>query len=252
MIAALALSAALSAAPAAEPPRSVYRIHPADWAVIGAGALASFLPWALEDDIIDLRCPCDPDEVPRFERFAIGLESDAATAASNVTVALAVLVPPAADLLVLGWSRPLLEDAVVLAETLAVNGAVVTVVKYAVQRPIPLAYAGDPHYVKEPGSYRAFWSGHASTTFAALTAAAWTIRLRHGERVWPWIVAGVVGASVAVERVAGGHHFPSDVVVGALAGAALGTAIPLLHARREEPALSIVPARRGLALRGRF
>jgi membrane-associated phospholipid phosphatase len=251
---ALALAALLGSGPGGEGGRSVYRIDPAlDGAVLAVSSLAFTLPWLLEDQIIDIRCPCDPSEVPDWERFAIGNESAAATFASNVTVALSVLVPPAAGLLHLGWSRAWVEDLVVFAEALAVNGALVTAVKYTVQRPIPLAYAGDPAWISEPGSYRAFYSGHVSTVFTALTAAAWTARLRSGERVWPWLLAAAVGASVAVERVAGGHHFPSDVIVGAAMGVAVGTAVPLLHARRDPGRpVRLVPWGRGVALVGRF
>lgn len=251
---ALVLAAALGAAPAGDSGRSVYRVEPAlDGAVLAVSSLAITLPWLLEDRIIDVRCPCDPSEVPDWERFAIGNESPAADFAANVTVALSVLVPPAVGLLRLGWSRAWVEDLVVFAEALAVNGALVTAVKYTVQRPIPLAYAGDPAWVQEPGSYRAFYSGHVSTAVTALTAAAWTARLRSGERVWPWIAAAAVGASVAVERVAGGHHFPSDVVVGAAMGLAVGTAVPLLHARRDpERPVALIAAGRGIALVGVF
>ena len=188
----------------------------------------------------------------RLDRWAIGLHSDAAAHASQATVYLAMIVPPLADWAVLGWSRPLLQDVVVFAETLAVNGALTTLAKFTLQRPIPRAYEGDPAYLREPGSYRAFWSGHTSTTVAALTDAAWTIRLRYGERRWPWLVAAVAGASVGVERVWGGHHFPSDVVVGFVAGAAVGTAVPLLHARRDPARIALAPLGRGLALVGRF
>jgi membrane-associated phospholipid phosphatase len=251
----LLLAALLGAGtPAATDPRSVYRIAPlGDGAAIAVSSIALVLPWLLEDRLIDLRCPCDRREVPRWERFAIGLRSPAADAASTLSAGLAVLLPPAADLFVLGRGGAWLEDAVVFAEALAVNGAIVTGVKYAVQRPIPRAYAGDPRYLREPGAYRAFYSGHAATTFTALTAAAWTIRLRWGERIWPWIVAAAGGASVAIERVAAGHHFPSDVLVGAAAGVAIGTAVPLLH-RRRAPArrLALVPAGPGLALAGTF
>ena len=263
---ALALAAALGAVtgatpaarPRAAPPgdraRSVYRIDPSvDGLVLAVSGLAITLPWLLEDRIIDVRCPCDPSEVPRWERFAIDLESPGAAFASDVTVALSFLVPPAAALVHLGWSRAFLEDLVVFAETLAVNGALVTAAKYTVQRPIPLAYADDPAWVNEPGSYRAFYSGHASTAFAALTAAAWTIRFRFGECVWPWVATAVIGTSVAVERVAGGHHFPSDVIVGAAVGLAVGTAVPLLHLRRDpDRPVRLVPWGRGVALVGRF
>jgi membrane-associated phospholipid phosphatase len=243
-----------SAASAAGPPREVYRVDPAvDGAIIAIAGLGNLVPWLLEDELIDLRCPCDRGEVNRLDRWAIGLHSDAAAHASSATLYLALLGPPLADWAVLGRSRALVEDLTVFAETLAVNGALDTLVKYTVQRPIPRAYEGEPAYIHKPGSYRAFWSGHTSATVAALTATAWTTRLRYGERVWPWIVAGVGGASVAVERVWGGHHFPTDVVAGFISGATVGTVVPLLHARRGPGGrLGLAPLGRGLALVGRF
>jgi membrane-associated phospholipid phosphatase len=149
-----------------------------------------------------------------------------------------------------------LQDATVYAQSLAVSGAVVAIAKAAVRRPRPLAYAGDPLAIRDPDSYRSFFSGHATLTFAALTTAAWNIRLRHGEQVWPWVLTSVVGASVGVERVLAGRHFPSDVLAGALTGAAIGTAVPLLHERSRGDGGgsrgALVPTRYGFAFSGRF
>jgi membrane-associated phospholipid phosphatase len=39
---------------------------------------------------------------------------------------------------------------------------------------------------------------------------------------------------VAAERVAAGRHFYTDVAVGALAGAVVGTLVPLAHRRAPE------------------
>jgi membrane-associated phospholipid phosphatase len=253
---AAALAIAATAGDPAQPAgaREVYRVYPAaDAALIAAGAAGSFVPWLLEDHIIDPRCPCDRSEVPRFERFAIGLDHQAAALASDVTLWLSVAGPLAADLVLTRGGPAFWQDTIVFAQALLLNGAIMNLFKYTLQRPIPLAYAGDPEWIGDLGSYRAFYSGHVSTVFTALTAAAWTIRLRHGEQVWPWIVAGAVGTSVGVERVLGGHHFPSDALVGALAGAAIGTAVPLLHARRDAPGrVMIVPQGGGIAVVGRF
>ncbi|ABS26924.1 phosphatase PAP2 family protein [Anaeromyxobacter sp. Fw109-5] len=238
---------------AAAHPAEVFRVDPlVDGAIVAGAGLANLVPWLLEDRIIDLRCPCDEGEVNPLDRWAIGLHSDAAAHASQATLFLALLAPPLADWAVLGGSRAFLQDLTVFAETLAVSGALTTLAKYTSQRPIPRAYEGQPAYLREPGSYRAFWSGHTSATVAALTDAAWTIRLRYGERRWPWLVAAVGGASVGVERVWGGHHFPTDVVVGFVAGAAVGTAVPLLHARGGPARLALAPLGGGLALVGRF
>ena len=142
---------------------------------------------------------------------------------------------------------------IVFVETLAVNAALTAIAKVAAQRPLPLTYEGSPDYVGRARGYRSFWSGHASRTAAALTASAWTLRWRYGERGWPWVVAGVTTAAVGVERVAAGRHFPTDVAAGAAAGFVVGTLVPWMHLqRRGRVALTLIPARDSLAIAGAF
>lgn len=89
---------------------------------------------------------------------------------------------------------------------------------------------------------------------AAVTAAAYTMRLRHGERVWPWLVTAAVGGSLVVERVASGHHFPSDTLVGLATGISIGLAVPWLHARTAGVHLALVPvpSNSGVTIAGAF
>lgn len=241
-------------APAFAAGGEVYALRPeVDVPVAAVSALAIVIPTAFARDLIRERCPCDPSEVNAFDRGAIGNHSGLADVASDVTAVAAILVPPLADLVDLGPVRPFWQDAAVFAETLLVNGALTELAKVTVQRPLPRTYAGDPGLLRDPGGYRSFYSGHTSTTFAALGAAAFTIRERYGERVWPWIGVGIVGASVGVERVAAGRHFPSDVLVGAAAGLAVGVAVPWLHARLAPHRLALVPGpANGVALAGVF
>ncbi|HEX9051525.1 MAG TPA: phosphatase PAP2 family protein [Anaeromyxobacter sp.] len=252
-VAALAARPAVAAeTDAAAPPPSVYRVNLAvDGPVLGAAAAAALVPYVLQDRIVRERCPCDVSEIPRFERFVVGYRSNAADIASDTLAALSVAVPATVEALALGWGRPLLEDGVVLAETVLVNGAIVTTVKDLVQRPTPRAYAGDAAIVSRPTGYRAFYSGHTSLTVAALTAAAWTWRFRRGPAAWPWVVVAAGGAGVGALRIAGGNHFPTDVAAAAVAGLAVGTAVPLLHHRRGH-ALALVPAPGGLGIAGDF
>ena len=51
-------------------------------------------------------------------------------------------------------------------------------------------------------------------------------------------MAAGVSASVAVERVAAGWHFLTDVLAGALVGTTVGIVVPYLHLRR----LRVMPA----------
>jgi hypothetical protein len=170
--AALALLLAVGAAPPARaaaddaPPadRSVYRVDPAlDGAILGVAGVAALVPYLLQHRIIDERCPCDPSEVPRFERWVVGNRSQAADVASDTLAALAIAVPVGLDALDVGGTRPLLQDGVVYAEALLVNGALVTTVKDLVQRPTPRAYAGDADIIHRPTGYRAFYSATSAT-----------------------------------------------------------------------------------------
>jgi membrane-associated phospholipid phosphatase len=237
-------------------PRDVYALRPAaDAAVLGVSALAWAAPMLAEARLVDERCPCPRGEVPGFDRVALGRSSGRAAGASDWTLALALAAPPAADALLLGRGPALRHDAVVYAETLAVAAALTQLTKYAVQRPRPRTYGGEAHYVERGEGYLSFFSGHTSLTFAALSAAAMTARYRYGERVWPWVVTGVVGTSVGVERVLAGEHFPSDVVAAAAVGIGTGVVVPMLHRRSSAapPAqLSAAPLPRGAVLTIRF
>jgi undecaprenyl-diphosphatase len=64
----------------------------------------------------------------------------------------------------------------------------------------------------------------ATATYLAFMRAPQTPR--------PWItLALATGLStfVSVERVRAGKHFPTDVIAGSLAGAAVGVVVPHLH-----------------------
>jgi membrane-associated phospholipid phosphatase len=244
----------------AEADPSVYRVGPIDLGLTAFAIAGAIAPNQFPTRLIHSSCTaagsCPASSVNAFDRWAIDLHSKAADVTSDVTVGLSVAVPVVADALRLGLGPAFREDAMILAETVAVNAAIVTGVKYLVQRPLPVTYARRDGLPDQAQGYRSFYSGHTSTAVAALTASAWTLHFRDGPQAWPWIVTGVVGASVAAERVLAGRHFPTDVLVGAAAGFAIGTAIPWLHVRRSPwgkrilPDLRIVPAGRGLAVSG--
>ncbi len=213
--------------------RSIYRISPyTDGAIIAAGFLTSGAFYAFQNSIINKRCPCDPGEVGAFDRSAIGNDSAAARTLSDLLVGCAMTVPVIVDYLNLGWSDAFIEDAIVFAEVLAVNSGLVTIVKHAVQRPLPLAYSGQYANISE--GYRSFYSGHTSTFFAAGSAVAMTLSYRYDTGVWPWLAVGALGTTVGIARVKGGNHFPSDVIVGGIVGTAIGIAVPWLHRRNTE------------------
>src|SRR5581483_12495202 len=157
-------------------------------------------PVAVASHIITPTCPCDPSSVNRIDRTVIGNASDAADRVSTATVAAAIIGPPLADWIALRDVTPWLEDVVVFTEANSVKGALATAAKYSVQRPIPRVYSGTAA-ANDPGNYRAFYSGHTSLAFAALSTASVTMNRRYGLTWQPWVATAVVGASVAMERV---------------------------------------------------
>ena len=226
------------AAPKPDDPAAIYDLSlPIDTAVIALSAVGILVPYALSSHLIHPSCPCSPSSVNGFDRGVIGNSSDAAGWISDATVALAIVVPPVADWLALRRSRPFLDDLVVFVESLSVNGALVTAAKYAVQRPIPRVYS-DPSLAGDPGNYRSFYSGHTSLTFAALSTTSVTLDARYGLTWQPWLATVLIGASVGVERVLGGYHFYTDVLVGAAAGVAVGTGVAVLHLHARQVRLS--------------
>jgi membrane-associated phospholipid phosphatase len=232
---------------------SIYRLHLAvDIAIIAVGAVGTAIPFLMSSTIVDERCPCDRDNVNAVDRHAVENHSDTASTLGDIMVGLAVATPVIGALA--GDTLPtFVEDMVVFTEVMAVNGGLVTLAKFSVQRPTPRTYAGDPALLHAPGGYLSFYSGHTSFTFAALSFASVSIGARYRWHLLPWIATGVVGATVASLMVVGGAHFPSDVAMGALAGTVVGVAVPWLHLRTPRRlALVPGPGAGGLALRGRF
>ena len=222
------------AAAATPPVTSVYVLHPwTDGLLLGTTTLAWGVLSVAGPSWVTPHCPCNASDVPGIDRVALHWHSHAADVASNVTQVLALLAPLGVDLFDVGFGQALLEDMVVYGEVLSISGTATAATKFAVQRPRPYVYGTSSAAVlNSQASYTSFFSGHATATFAALTTLAMTESLRHGPKVWwPWLVVGLVGTSVAVERVLAGQHFPTDVMVGTAVGIGTGVLVPWFHRR---------------------
>jgi len=247
-------SAAAAQPQAAPQPREVYELRlAADIPITVVAGTAGLVRIFFKDRLARKSCPCDPSGINALDRGAVGNHNEVANTAADVTVYGVMAALPLADVLGVGFGRALGEDLMVYAETIAVDTALQNATNFIVARPRPRAYAGDPDFVAGAEGYLSFYAGHVSTAFSTLSMAAFTIRHRYGEHVWPWIVGGLVASSVAVERVASGHHFPTDVAVAAVVGTGIGITVPWLHLRKGESHVQLVPVGgRGLGLAGVF
>jgi membrane-associated phospholipid phosphatase len=242
-------------APAPKPQApEVYKVRLAvDIPITLAGGAAGLARVLFENKLARKSCPCDSAGINRLDRWSVGYHSQFASVAADATVYGALIALPLVDLLDLGFGRALGEDVVVYLETLAVTTALQNATNFITARPRPRSYAGDPAFINTGEGYVSFYAGHVAMISAGASVAALTIRKRYGEQVWPWIVGALITSSVAVERVASGHHFPTDVAVAAVAGTAVGLAVPWLHYRRGETHVQIAPVgANGLGLVGAF
>ncbi len=245
----------VDSAPTPKPqPPEVYKVRLAvDIPIIVVGAGAGLARELFRDKLARKSCPCDSASINRLDRWTVRYHSQAASVAADVTVYGVLIALPFVDLIDVGFGRALGEDVVVYVEAIAVSTAIQNATNFIVARPRPRSYQGDPAMANTGEGYLSFYAGHVSTISAGLAVAALTLRKRYGEQVWPWIVGALITSSVAVERVASGHHFPTDVAVAAVAGTAVGFAVPWLHFRSGKTYAQIAPVgANGLGLVGAF
>jgi membrane-associated phospholipid phosphatase len=193
----------------------------------------------------------DPGHIWSFDRIAIGRSSPGQSAASTVLQDALVIAAPLA-LAISEWdARPKgFIPALIVVESIVASSALNQLTKSLVHRPRPYAYARGS---ASGEADRSFYSGHTTASFAAVTSAALVLRDLHPGSAAPlWLgTVGFIGATaVGVLRVTSGQHFPSDVVVAALAGIAVGWAVPTLHKKPSRLTLGAGP--NGFVLVGVF
>lgn len=83
-----------------------------------------------------------------------------------------------------------------------------------------------------PTASTSFFSGHTSTAFAGAVFLSKTFTDIYGKTTWSkviWVGSLSLATATAIARVEAGVHFPTDVLMGAVVGSAIGYFIPVLH-----------------------
>ncbi len=143
------------------------------------------------------------------------------------------------------------DDMLIVAETTVVQGLINRVVALSFGRTRPRTRTAPPGspLLDDRQAYESFFSGHSSAAFSMGMSAGMVASMRH-YWVAPWLYGGtiVLGALNGYMRLAGGDHYPSDVIVGTLVATIVGLSWPKLHRRNSGPQIEAIPLHDGATL----
>jgi membrane-associated phospholipid phosphatase len=173
------------------------------------------------------------NDVSLFDRSATYNANYASRKASDIGL-ISSIVLPSVLFLDSDIRRDYAQVSTLYAETLLLNYLLTESTKQLVQRPRPLTYNPNvPLSEKmEQDARLSFYSGHTSTTAASTFFAAKVYSDYHPNSPalpYVWGTAALLPAAVGYLRYDGGKHFPTDIIVGYLLGAAVGFLVPELH-----------------------
>ena len=189
-----------------------------------------------------------PNNVNGFDRGATDNYSEDASTASDWLVYATIAAPLALltqDPAGSDWQTYL----TMYAETMALTGFTAQLVKGSVPRTRPFVYNQEaPLEPKlERDARKSFYSSHSAFAFASAVFFSATYQAYfpkstlHG---YVWAGSLLLASAVGSLRYVAGAHFPTDILVGAAVGSAIGYLIPLLH-RADLGRMSVRPASDG-------
>ncbi|MEZ4883432.1 MAG: phosphatase PAP2 family protein [Chitinophagales bacterium] len=178
----------------------------------------------------------DIEGISKFDRVSCGNWSLAAHQVSNAFLFTSPILPFTLLLNknIRNSSNSFATIGLFTFETLALNNALTGLTKEIFKRRRPLLYNPScPIDMKlSRNATSSFISGHTSNVAAMtfMTAQIYT-DLNPDSKGAPfvWGTAAIIPAITAYLRVRAGRHFPTDVMVGYIVGAAVGILVPRLH-----------------------
>lgn len=214
-----------------QPAEVRYSANWVDVAVVSATGVTGLLPGLLRLPSGPPSCaPCDPADLPGIDRWVVGANSSFARRGSDV---LLIGVSGLAGYVAAHDRSPQQArgNLAVLANSVSWTAASTAWLKVLVGRKRPVLYTSDAAaaagHVKNQQS---FPSGHASVAFAVATSylvMANREHLPHRARNTAILFGGAAG--IGALRLAGGSHFPTDVLAGAALGMGIGWLVAAVH-----------------------
>lgn len=186
------------------------------------------------------------DDIPGFDRWILPDNSDRVEQAkknSDLGMYPSIALP-----FTLFFNKDIRKDwldvSVLYLEAQAINGLLFTASPLGPNfndRRRPQAYLTDVDDATrgDGGNLNSFFSGHVSTSatgtfFFAKVLSDYNPQWTGGQRALVFGLASLPPAYVAIQRVRGLRHFPSDVIVGYGIGALVGVLTPHFHKKWEQ------------------
>ena len=210
-----------------------------EWKYMSAGVGSNVLGWYLFQQTEPLTYEeysvLDGSKINRFDRIALdfnSLQSDELSDYFSNGSAILPLLVYASKIRDKEW----LQSSIMYFDVLTLNTGLVTMFKYGVGRHRPYLYQQNRPVGSSFGraDSASFYSGHTSFASSNSFFAAGIFHRAYPESPAVPYVYGVAAAIPAVTgylRVRGGAHFPSDVIVGYAAGAAVAFSVLYVHKR---------------------
>jgi len=220
--------------------QGVYKLsYATDFSITGVGIAtnvpAVFLkknkPLLTEEQINQL----DKNDIWKPDRFATNYWNPRVAKASDALMFTSIALPA---LLYINKNVRSNKDAgkitLMYAEVLLLNAGITNLTKELVKRKRPYNYNPDAPLSKkqERDATSSFFSGHTSFSASSSFFMAKVFADTNPNSKWKpyvWTGAAILPLTTGILRVAAGKHFPTDVLVGYLIGAATGILVPQLH-----------------------
>lgn len=227
----LLAASATAGVPQSQPAEARYSASWVDVAAVTATGVTALVPRLLKLPSGPPSCaPCSPANLPGVDRWVVGANSPLARRGSDAFLigvsGLAAYV--AAHNRSHQQTRG---NLAVLANSASWTAASTAWLKVLVHRKRPVLYTtAAPAAASNANSQQSFPSGHTSVAFAVATSYLLMANREHlPHRTRNTILLYGSATGVGALRVAGGSHFPTDVLGGAVLGIGIGWLVAAVH-----------------------
>jgi membrane-associated phospholipid phosphatase len=218
--------------------QNVYKLNKKTESIhIATGLVLNGVGLALLYDTPDLtsqvQLGLDRQKVSPFDRYAFDKRSNGADRLSDF-LAYGSAVLPVITYGIKHRDAHWRNASVMYFETAVYNLALTNIIKYSVRRKRPYVYSEilSQGEVYDHRGSASFYSGHTSFASSNAWFAALIFHDAFPDSQWVPVMYGaaiVVPVSTGIARVYAGEHFPTDVLVGYIMGAATAVAVVCSH-----------------------